>query len=64
MIRAAQAHWRRKGLLIVKLARNAIIGLLLGLLFFQLSDGQVAAQETVGLIFFTVLFANLGALCM
>eukprot|EP00013_Stygamoeba_regulata_P024380 CAMPEP_0177644642 /NCGR_PEP_ID=MMETSP0447-20121125/8799_1 /TAXON_ID=0 /ORGANISM="Stygamoeba regulata, Strain BSH-02190019" /LENGTH=1447 /DNA_ID=CAMNT_0019147021 /DNA_START=201 /DNA_END=4544 /DNA_ORIENTATION=+ len=62
LIRAAQAHWRRKGILILKVARNVVIGLLLGLLFFQLSDGQVAAQETVGLIFFSVLFANLGAL--
>mmetsp|Transcript_21709 Transcript_21709/g.32220 ORF Transcript_21709/g.32220 Transcript_21709/m.32220 type:complete len:1460 (+) Transcript_21709:30-4409(+) len=47
---------------LMKIIRQVIVGLLLGFLFFQLSDDLLGAQEVVGLIFFAVLFANLGAL--
>lgn len=46
----------------MRIIRQVIVGLLLGFLFFQMPHDQIGATESVGLIFFAVLFANLGAL--
>jgi ATP-binding cassette, subfamily G (WHITE), member 2, PDR len=57
-----QGYLRTPGITIMKVVRQIVVGLLLGFLFFQLPHDQLGAQEIVGLIFFAVLFANLGAL--
>lgn len=55
-------YMRAVGPSAMRIIRQIVVGLLLGFLFFQLPRDQLGATTTVGLIFFAVLFANLGAL--
>ena len=62
MKRQVMGYVRSPVLTAMRIIRQVIVGLILGFLFYQLEMNQLGASESVGLMFFVMIFANLSAL--
>ena len=62
MKRQIMGYVRSPVLTSMRIIRQIIVGLILGFLFYQLDMNQLGATESVGLMFFVMIFANLSAL--